>query len=133
MCGGSGTRLWPASRPSRPKQFLPLVASDSLFAATVQRVASSQLVERVVVVAGAAHAGSGLRELERLGIEADVLLEPEARDSGPAVAVAASWIARQDPEGIAVILASDHFIPTRPDSGTAWRRLHVQRPLWAGL
>lgn len=111
MCGGSGTRLWPASRPSRPKQFLPLVASDSLFSATVRRVASSQLLERVVVVTGSAHASSVLRELDRLGIEADVLLEPMARDSGPAVAVAAHWIARRDPAGVAVILASDHHIP----------------------
>lgn len=111
MCGGSGTRLWPASRPSRPKQFLPLVGETSLFADTVLRLAPTAMLARFVVVAGERHAGAILSELARLGVEADVLLEPEARDSGPAIAAAASWIAARDPEGVAVVLASDHHIP----------------------
>lgn len=111
MCGGSGTRLWPASRPSRPKQFLPLVSSGSLFSETVQRLSPLASAGRFVIVAGQRHAGPILMELERLNVHADVLLEPEARDSGPAIAAAAAWIATKDPNGIAVVLASDHHIP----------------------
>jgi mannose-1-phosphate guanylyltransferase/mannose-6-phosphate isomerase len=119
MCGGSGTRLWPASRPARPKQFLPLVGERTLFAATVARVLRSALVERLVVVAGSGHAGPVLRELAALGVAADVLLEPEARDSGPAIAAAASWIATRDPQGIAAVLASDHHVPDAAAFGAA--------------
>lgn len=111
MCGGSGTRLWPASRPARPKQFLPLAGQVSLFADTIGRLLPSALVERFVVVAGRAHAGPVLQDLARLGLDADLLLEPEARDSGPAIAAAAVWIAARCADGVAIVLASDHHVP----------------------
>lgn len=112
MCGGAGTRLWPASRPSRPKQFLPLTGQRSPFQETVARVAP--LIRdrgKLVVVGGLAHRHWIVEQLAELGVEAQVLLEPEGRDSAPAMAAAAVWVAGQDPEGIVAFLASDHNIP----------------------
>ena len=111
MCGGSGTRLWPASRPSRPKQFIPLTGDRSLFQETVLRLQGLEGVRRLIVVAGAAHADAIDAQLAVLGVDAVVLLEPEARDSAPAMAAAGAWIAAHDPQGVAVVVASDHHIP----------------------
>lgn len=111
MCGGAGSRLWPASRPGRPKQFLALTGSHSLFQSTVLRVAPLASDGRVIVVAGAGHADAVATQLAEVGVEAIVLLEPEARDSGPAMAAAAAFIEALDPDGVAAIVASDHHIP----------------------
>lgn len=111
MCGGAGTRLWPASRPSRPKQFIALTGERSLFQQTVLRLEGLEGVRRLIVVAGAAHAEAVAAQLAAVGAEADVLLEPEARDSAPAMAAAGAWIAARDPDGVAVVVASDHHIP----------------------
>jgi len=115
MCGGAGTRLWPASRPSRPKQFLPLTGRRSPFQETVERVAP--LVRdggKLVVVGGVAHRRWIVEQLAELGVAAQVLLEPEGRDSAPAMAAAAAWVVRQNPAGIVAFLASDHHIPDHP-------------------
>lgn len=112
MCGGAGTRLWPASRPSRPKQFIPLAGNRSLFQDTVLRVAG--LAEgggALIVVGGVAHRGWIVDQLEEIGVQAQVLLEPEPRDSAAAMAAAAVWTARRDPAGINAFVASDHHIP----------------------
>ncbi|HYC98047.1 AGE family epimerase/isomerase [Brevundimonas sp.] len=111
MCGGAGSRLWPASRPGRPKQFLALAGEHSLFQSTVLRVAPLAADGRVIVVAGASHADAVAAQLAAIGAEAVVLLEPEARDSGPAMAAAAAFIEVRDPNGVAAIVASDHHIP----------------------
>ncbi|WP_395944851.1 AGE family epimerase/isomerase [Brevundimonas sp.] len=112
MCGGSGTRLWPASRPSRPKQFIPLAGNRSLFQETVERVAPLAGAEgALIVVGGAAHHHAILEQLAEIGREAVVLLEPEGRDSAAAMATAALWTRRQDPEAVNLFVASDHHIP----------------------
>ena len=111
MCGGSGTRLWPESTPSRPKQFLPLVGSRSMFQDTVDRVADLAAGGEVIVGAGAAHGALIRRQLEEIGRSAVVLLEPEPRDSAPAMAAACAWIEARDPQGVAVVVAADHHIP----------------------
>lgn len=112
LCGGGGTRLWPASRPSRPKQFIPMSGARSLFQDAVQRMAPlTRDGGRVLVVGGVAHRRWILEQLAEIGVEAHVLLEPEPRDSAPAMAAAAAWIARRDPDGVAAFVASDHHIP----------------------
>ena len=111
MCGGSGTRLWPASRASRPKQFIPLVGERSLFQETALRIAGLADAADIVVVAGVPHAEAITAQLAEIGLRAHVLLEPEARDSAPAMAAACAWIAERDPQGIAVVVAADHHIP----------------------
>ncbi|RZJ98355.1 MAG: mannose-1-phosphate guanylyltransferase, partial [Brevundimonas sp.] len=109
LCGGSGTRLWPASRSDRPKQFLDLTSNLSLFQETLRRVAPlARDGGQVVVVAGQEHRAV---VAEQLGdIPAIVLLEPTGRDSAAAMAAAAHWIARRDPDGVAAFVASDHRI-----------------------
>ena len=111
MCGGSGTRLWPASRASHPKQFLPLIGQRSMFQETVLRVSGLTGAAEVVVVAGLAHRALIAAQLSEIGIEAAVLLEPEARDSAPAMAAACAWIDARDKDGVAVVVAADHHVP----------------------
>lgn len=112
MCGGSGTRLWPASRPSRPKQFIPLSGNRSLFQETVARVAPLTADGGKLIVVGAVrHREWIIDQLHELNIEAQVLLEPEARDSAAAMAAAAAWAARHDPDAVIAFVASDHHIP----------------------
>ena len=111
LCGGAGTRLWPASRPARPKQFIDLVSDVSLFQETVRRVAPLAEGGRIIVVAGEAHRGFIEAQLAALGVEGDLILEPVGRDSAPAMAAAALWIEQIDPDGTAVFVASDHYIP----------------------
>jgi mannose-1-phosphate guanylyltransferase len=94
MCGGAGTRLWPASRPSRPKQFLSLLGPRSLFQETALRLAAVAGAQPPVVVAGVTHQAAIEQQLREIGMEGVLLLEPEGRDSGPAIAAAAAWIAR---------------------------------------
>lgn len=112
MCGGSGTRLWPASRPSLPKQFIPLSGNRSLFQETVSRV--SVLADNggeLIVVGGVAHKRSILEQLEEIGVAAVILLEPEGRDSSAAMAAAALWTSRRSPDAVNLFVASDHHIP----------------------
>lgn len=112
MCGGAGTRLWPSSRPDRPKQFLNLAGPESLFQDTARRVAPLTAGGgTLVIVCGTEHRDSVTKQLSRINLSATVLLEPEARDSAPAMAAAAAWIAQRDPEGVAVYVASDHYLP----------------------
>ena len=82
MCGGAGTRLWPASREVRPKQFLPLFGARSTFQDTLARVSETTLFERPVVITNAAYRFMVLEQLAEIGVEADVLLEPMRRNSG---------------------------------------------------
>lgn len=111
MCGGVGTRLWPASRPSRPKQFVPLAGNRTLFQEAALRV-SPLAAEggRLVVVGGLKHRDAIVAQLAEIGLDAQVLLEPEARDSAAAMAAAAAWVARTDPAGVIAFVASDHHI-----------------------
>lgn len=122
MCGGSGTRLWPASRPSRPKQFIPLSGNRSLFQDAVLRVAPLAGGGRLIVVGGIVHRKAILEQLEQLGVTAQVLLEPEARDSAAAMGAAAAWTERLDPHGVNVFVASDHHIPDHEAFQSAVRR-----------
>ncbi len=110
LSGGAGTRLWPASRDHRPKQFLSLAGETSLFQETVARVAPLTGDNgRILVVAGRDHAASIAEQLGE--VAAVLLIEPAGRDSAPAMAAAAEWIARRDPDGVALFVASDHHIP----------------------
>lgn len=112
LCGGAGTRLWPASRPTSPKQFLDLISDLSLFQETARRVAPlADDGGRLIVVAGKSHRAAIVEQLAGLSLNATVLLEPEGRDSAAAMAAAALWIKRQAENGIALFVASDHHIP----------------------
>src|SRR3982074_3819697 len=85
MCGGAGTRLWPASRALGPKQFLRSFGPRSTFQATLPRVSDTALFERPIVITSMAYRFMVREQLADIGLEADVLLEPMRRDSGPAI------------------------------------------------
>ena len=114
MCGCAGTRLWPVSRESMPKQFVPLVGDRSTFQQTLQRVADTKIFARPIVITHTDFRFVVAEQLRELGIEADIVLEPSRRDSGPAVAVAAGLAARRDPAATVLVLAADHVI-RKPD------------------
>lgn len=110
MCGGAGTRLWPASREGRPKQFLRLFGSRSTFQDTVLRVADAALFERPIIITNAAYRFMVLEQLNEIGREADILLEPARRDSGPAIAAGAAFALTRDAEAVVLALAADHVV-----------------------
>jgi mannose-1-phosphate guanylyltransferase/mannose-6-phosphate isomerase len=110
MCGGAGTRLWPASREVRPKQFLPLFGARSTFQDTLARVSDPALFDRPIVITNATYRFMVLEQLAEIGIEADVLLEPARRDSGPAIAAGAVFARSRDEEAVVLALAADHVV-----------------------
>src|SRR5215468_10471186 len=110
MCGGAGTRLWPASREVRPKQFLPLFGARSTFQDTLTRMSDVGLFERPIVITNAAYRFMVLEQLAEIGIEADVLLEPVRRDSGPAIAAGAAFAQTRSSEAAVLALAADHVV-----------------------
>jgi mannose-1-phosphate guanylyltransferase/mannose-6-phosphate isomerase len=110
MCGGAGTRLWPASREVRPKQFLPLFGVRSTFQDTILRVSEATLFERPIVITNTAYRFMVLEQLVEIGLEADVLLEPMRRDSGPAIAAGAAFAQTRDENAIVLALAADHVV-----------------------
>jgi mannose-1-phosphate guanylyltransferase len=108
LCGGSGTRLWPISRETYPKQFVELSSSGTLFQQTVKRCANSISDVAPVVICNEAHRFIVAEQLLESSCEnATILLEPEGKNTAPAIALAA-LIQTQDP--ILVIMPSDHII-----------------------
>ncbi|MGJ4892273.1 mannose-1-phosphate guanylyltransferase/mannose-6-phosphate isomerase [Bradyrhizobium sp. HKCCYLS3077] len=110
MCGGAGTRLWPASREVRPKQFLPLFGARSTFQDTLLRVSDADLFARPIIITNMAYRFMVLEQLAEIGIEADVLLEPMRRDSGPAIAAGAAFAQSRDQDAVVLALAADHIV-----------------------
>src|ERR1700688_4528317 len=110
MCGGAGTRLWPASREVHPKQFLPLFGARSTFQTTVLRVSDATLFERPIVLPNPAYRFMVLEQLAEIGLEADILLEPMRRDSGPAIAAGAAFAQTRDKDAVVLALAADHVV-----------------------
>ena len=110
MCGGAGTRLWPASRGNRPKQFLPLFGPLSTFQETIRRVSDPDLFGRPIVVTNTQYRFFVADQLAAIAAEADILLEPERRDSGPAIAAGAAYALSRGDDAIIVALAADHVV-----------------------
>jgi mannose-1-phosphate guanylyltransferase / mannose-6-phosphate isomerase len=114
MCGGAGTRLWPSSREGRPKQFLPLFGPRSTFQDTMLRVSDASLFERPIVITSAAYRFMVREQIADIGLEADVLLEPMRRDSGPAISAGAAFAQTRDAEAVVLALAADHVVKDIP-------------------
>ncbi|MBY0382843.1 MAG: mannose-1-phosphate guanylyltransferase/mannose-6-phosphate isomerase [Xanthobacteraceae bacterium] len=114
MCGGAGTRLWPASRENRPKQFLQLFGPHSTFQETVLRVSDSGLFDRPVIITNAAYRFMVREQLNEIEKDADILLEPFRRDSGPAIAAGAAFAMERDPDAVVLAVASDHVVKDAP-------------------
>ncbi len=110
MCGGAGTRLWPASREGRPKQFLPLFGPHSTFQETILRVSDPALFGRPIVVTNNQYRFLVAEQLAAIGVEADIMLEPMRRDSGPAIAAGAVFAMQRGGDPVIVALAADHVV-----------------------
>ena len=152
LAGGSGTRFWPLSRARRPKQFLPLVTGKALIAETHDRVRPLCDPQHVWVVCGPDHA-EGVRSAVP---DAQVIVEPAARNTAPAIGLAAVRLLASDPDATMFVLPSDHHIadpdgfrealshaarvaadgslvelairPTRPETGYGYLRRGAERP-----
>ncbi|UWR94455.1 mannose-1-phosphate guanylyltransferase/mannose-6-phosphate isomerase (plasmid) [Phaeobacter inhibens] len=111
LCGGSGTRLWPLSRKSYPKQFVPLVGETTLFQASALRLSGEGFAAPMVLT------NSDFRfivteQLAEAGIDPGaILIEPAGRNTAPAVLAAALWLRARDPEGLMLVAPSDHVVP----------------------
>jgi mannose-1-phosphate guanylyltransferase len=114
MAGGSGTRFWPLSRRSRPKQFLALAGDAPLLAATVNRLPPLARPKDTFVVCGPKHAAAARRMVSALPKE-NFIVEPCARNTAPCVGLAALHVAAQDPRAVIAMLPADHHIG-RPDA-----------------
>ncbi len=110
LCGGSGTRLWPASRKSYPKQFCPLLAGGSLFQRTLARLAGQSYADPILLT----HQEFRFVAAEQLsdaGFQATrILLEPDGRNTAPAICLAALEVAARDPKAVLLVLPSDHLL-----------------------
>jgi mannose-1-phosphate guanylyltransferase len=112
LSGGAGTRLWPMSTPDHPKQFLPLTSDQTMFQLTVARTSGHPAFAPPVIVANARHAALIDEQLAAIGVAPEaVILEPAARNSAPAIALAAAFA----PDAVLLIMPSDHVI-AEPDA-----------------
>ena len=111
LCGGSGTRLWPLSRKSYPKQFAKLICDESLFQAAARRLSGPGFAAPTVVT------GEDFRFIvtEQLAaveqVPMGILIEPEARNTAPAILAAALWLTARDQDTLMLVAPSDHVIP----------------------
>lgn len=110
MCGGSGTRLWPASRDCMPKQFIDLLGDRSTFQTAVQRVRAQHIFQRPTIVSSNDVRFIVAEQLTQIGAQADIILEPIQRDSAAAIAVAACHAARHSSDTVVLVIAADHVI-----------------------
>ncbi|MDH2328622.1 mannose-1-phosphate guanylyltransferase/mannose-6-phosphate isomerase [Cereibacter sp. SYSU M97828] len=122
LCGGSGTRLWPLSRRSFPKQFAQIVGDESLFQASARRLCGTGYAAPVIVT------GSDFRfivteQLAAVGIDPGaILIEPAPRNTAPAVLAAALHLAATDPAALILVAPSDHAVPDAAAFRTAVAR-----------
>lgn len=104
LCGGGGTRLWPRSRRDRPKPFLPLLGERTLFQQTLDRVSDTALFNPPIIVAGSAHVDF---IQQQAGDKGTLIVEPAARNTAPAIALAAQTLSRA---AVMLVCPSDHHI-----------------------
>lgn len=111
LAGGQGTRLWPMSRATRPKQFIELMGDRSLFQQTLERLGGSEHYDAPIVLTNAEYRFVVAEQAQEVGVElAAILLEPAARNTAVAIASAAYYALNQNKDAVLHILASDHAI-----------------------
>jgi len=111
LSGGSGTRLWPASRSMYPKQLLPLAGEHTMLQATALRIRGlDNAADRCLVVSNEAHRFSVAEQLAGIEMRGQVILEPEGRNTAPAVALAALHAASDGEDPVLLVMPADHVI-----------------------
>tara|TARA_R110000822_G_scaffold40711_16_gene110552 strand:- start:135 stop:1535 length:1401 start_codon:yes stop_codon:yes gene_type:complete len=115
ISGGTGTRLWPLSRKNKPKQFLSLFGEYSLFQNTLSRLSGLQDIDSPLIVCNTEHRFMVAEQLQEINIAAkDIILEPCARNTAPAIALAALRAIENDKDAVLLVLAADHVIQNIP-------------------
>ena len=110
LSGGTGTRLWPLSRALHPKQLQALVGERTMIQETAARVGDKKRFAPPLVICNEAHRFVVAEQLREIGIDGSIVLEPQGRNTGPAVAAAALILAREDAGALMLVLPSDHVI-----------------------
>lgn len=115
LCGGSGTRLWPLSRKSYPKQFVPLIDAQTLFQASVKRLSGTSPgleFKAPMILTRSDFRFIVTEQLASIGIDPGaILIEPEGRNTAPAILAAALYLSKTDPDAVMLVAPSDHVIP----------------------
>lgn len=114
LCGGVGSRLWPLSRKSYPKQFVPLIGDQTLFQACAGRMVSGGTISFAdpTILTNSDFRFIVTEQLGDIGINpGPVLIEPEGRNTAPAVLAAALHLAATDPDAVLLVAPSDHVVP----------------------
>ncbi|SDF50707.1 mannose-1-phosphate guanylyltransferase / mannose-6-phosphate isomerase [Salipiger thiooxidans] len=115
LCGGSGTRLWPLSRKSYPKQFVPLMGEETLFQASAKRLSGTGdalTFQSPLVLTNSDFRFIVTEQLMAAGINPGaILIEPEGRNTAPAILAAALHVAASDPDAVMLVAPSDHVVP----------------------
>ncbi|HEV7256386.1 MAG TPA: mannose-1-phosphate guanylyltransferase/mannose-6-phosphate isomerase [Bosea sp. (in: a-proteobacteria)] len=110
MCGGAGTRLWPVSRDTMPKQFIPLLGQESTFQRTMRLLSDASVFDQAIVVTNAEYRFTVLDQLQMIGVKAQIVLEPVRRDSAAAVATATELALARDERAVVGVFAADHVV-----------------------
>lgn len=110
MCGGAGTRLWPVSRDTMPKQFVSLLGPESTFQNTIRLISNSHVFSKPIVITNVEYRFIVAEQLAAIGVEAQIILEPCRRDSSAAVAVATQFVLSQMGSRVVGVFAADHVV-----------------------
>lgn len=111
LSGGSGTRLWPLSRAALPKQLLALASDYTMLQETILRLADWPDLTPALIVCGNEHRFLIAEQLRQIDIvPLGIVLEPDARNTAPAIAAAAHFLLASDPEAVMLVLPADHVI-----------------------
>jgi mannose-1-phosphate guanylyltransferase/mannose-6-phosphate isomerase-like protein (cupin superfamily) len=121
MAGGSGTRFWPLSRQLFPKQLLKIIGDETLIQQTMRRVVKGAPPERVLISTNPAQAESIRVQLSEWkdALKDNFVLEPEGRNTAPAIALVALELVRRDPEAIMLVVPADHIVKGQKDFDAA--------------
>ena len=110
LCGGVGSRLWPVSRQGRPKQYLNLMGSDSMLQQTLSRLSGLEHASPIIVC-NEEHRFMVAEQLRQLGIDSPtIILEPEGKNTAPAIALAAHEASKMNADANLLILPADHYV-----------------------
>ncbi|MDB2390492.1 mannose-1-phosphate guanylyltransferase/mannose-6-phosphate isomerase [Alphaproteobacteria bacterium] len=110
LCGGVGSRLWPLSRNSLPKQFAPIIGDQSLFHQAVSRTDRDGFADPVIITSDD-HRFLAQKQLHELDIDGSIILEPKGKNTAPAIFVAALHASRGKADALVLVMPSDHHIP----------------------
>src|SRR5438477_8660038 len=109
MAGGSGTRLWPRSRPNLPKQFLDITSEMTMLQESFARLSPLIAPEHVLVATNQAYVDKAAEQLATVPIS-NILGEPQGRGTAAAIGLGAIHLRRRDPDAIMIVLTADHLI-----------------------